>query len=162
MSKSVWTKDYSCKAPGCGPVRTIDGGLNPDRKLFGAKLAGIREFKSTGLSVVAGCTSIPGTRSKFCKEHQLSQSPALKIKPQNTRTRDAEGNYAPQDNVYVIEYILDKRSKKSASDFLIKWLGFQPSEATWESENSIPKFIKNFMLKKTILAKFCQIQRLRG
>ena len=160
--RSIWTQNHSCTAPGCGSVITVDGGLKPHRKLCGAKLAGIREFKSTGLSVVTGCTSIPGPRSKFCKEHQLSQSPALLSEqlPQTTRkklrdhrTREAESTDAPQDNVYVIESILDRRSKKGTSDFLIKWLGFPPSEATWESENSVPKFIQDFYAKESNFGK---------
>ena len=72
-----WTKKHHCDAAGCGSIITMDGGMKPHRKLCASKLAGVREFKSTGIKVVTGCTSIPAPKSIFCQEHQPSQSPAL-------------------------------------------------------------------------------------
>ena len=54
--RAHWTKKHRCDTPGCGSVITMDGGLKPHRKLCAAKIAGVREFQSSGLSVVTGCT----------------------------------------------------------------------------------------------------------
>jgi hypothetical protein len=75
--RTNWTRKHLCDTPECGKILVMDGGMKPHRKLCAAKLAGVREFESTGLKVVTGCTRIPGPESKFCNEHQSSESPAL-------------------------------------------------------------------------------------
>ena len=57
--RRYWTREHSCDAPGCGKILVMDGGLKPHRKLCASKLSGVREFESTGLKVVTGCTKIP-------------------------------------------------------------------------------------------------------
>ena len=149
--RAHWTKKHLCDTPGCGSVITMDGGLKPHRKLCAAKMAGVREFQSSGLSVVTGCTSIPGPKSKFCHEHQTSQSPALlseqisnatRMKLRDHRSATTESREAPQDNIYVIESILNIKIKDDASYFDVKWLNFPATESTWEHESCIPKFIQ--------------------
>ena len=149
--RTNWTINHRCDTAGCGSIITMDGGCKPHRKLCGAKLAGVRQFQSSGLSVVTGCTSIPGPKSKFCHEHQSSESPALlsdqvsnstRTRLRDHRTTTAESKEAPQDNIYVIESILEVDTKDDETFFKVKWLNFPPSESTWENQNSIPKFIQ--------------------
>ena len=149
--RKIWTKQHHCDTVGCGSVITMDGGCKPHRKLCASKLAGVREFNTTGIKVVTGCTSIPAPRSKFCKEHQTSQSPALlssqvsrdtrmTLRDHNTAT--AKSTEAQQDNIYVIETIFDMKMKDDGKYYQVKWLNFPDSEATWEPEEAIPKFIQ--------------------
>ena len=136
---------------GCGEVLTIDGGLKPHRKLCASKLAGIKEFKSSGLKVVTGCTSIPAPTTKFCHAHLTSQSPAL-LSDQVTkatrkslrdhRSTNARSNDAPQDSIYVIESILGTKDIDGIKMFQVKWLNFPSDASTWEPADSIPKFIQ--------------------
>ena len=149
--RNHWSKNHLCDVAGCGKVLTVDGGLKPHGKLCAAKLAGIKHFESSGLSVVTGCTSIPCPQSKFCNRHQEEQSPALlceevsketRKKLRDHRTQSATSSEAPQDNIYVIESILGRKVKKDGTFFNVKWLNFPVSESTWENEKCIPKFIQ--------------------
>ena len=130
---------------------TIDGGLKPHRKLCASKLAGIKEFKSSGLKVVTGCTSIPAPTTKFCQSHLSSQSPALlsdqiskstRKSLRDHRSANARSTDAPQDNIYVIETVLGSKVVNGVRMFQIKWLNFPPDASTWEPADSIPKFIQ--------------------
>ena len=145
--RGIWTKKHLCDTAGCGRNITMDGEMKPHRKLCASKLARVREFKSTGIKVVTGCTSIPAPRSKFCQEHQTSKSPALlssqvtkdtrmTLRDHNTLT--AKSAEAQQDNIYVIETILDKNIKNGETFYQVEWLDFPESEATWEPQESIP------------------------
>ena len=160
--RTIWTKNHHCNAAGCGSIITMDGGLKPHRKLCASKLAGVREFESTGLKVVTGCTSIPGPKSKFCQEHQTSQSPALLSSQVSKSTRmtlrdhntvTAQSDDASQDNIYVIETILETQSKDDITLFKVKWLNFPASESTWEPEEAIPKFIRIYYKDENNLGK---------
>ena len=160
--RRYWTREHSCDAPGCGKILVMDGGLKPHRKLCASKLSGVRQFESTGLKVVTGCTKIPGPESKFCNEHQQSESPALlssqvsrntRNNLRNHRTNTAASSEASQDNIYVIESIVDLRIKDDSKYFKVKWLNFPPSESTWEPETSIPKFIQSFYMERANLGK---------
>ena len=160
--RTIWTKNHLCDAPGCGKILVMDGGLKPHRKLCAAKLAGVREFPTTSLKVVTGCTRIPGPESKFCHEHQFSDSPALlssqvskntRMKLREHRTATAASSEASQDNIYVIESVCDLKTKDNVKYFLVKWLNFPRNEATWEPEDSIPKFIQLFYAEKSNLGK---------
>ena len=157
-----WTRKHRCDIAGCGSILTMDGGCKPHRKLCASKLAGVREFRSTGIKVVTGCTGIPAPRSKFCKEHQTSQSPALlssqvtkdtrmTLRDHNTAT--AKSLDAQQDNIFVIETILDVEIKAEVKNFRVKWLNFPENEATWEPEESIPKFIQLYFNEKSRYGK---------
>ena len=141
--RTIWTKNHRCDAPGCGKILVMDGGLKPHRKLCAAKLAGVREFETTGLKVVTGCTRIPGPKSKFCHEHQNSESPALlssqvsestRMKLRDHRTATAASTEASQDNIYVIETVLGSKVEDGVQFFHIKWINFPSSESTWEPE----------------------------
>ena len=149
--RAYWSRYHSCSVKGCGQVLTIDGGLKPHRKLCASKLAGVREFKSSGLKVITGCTSIPTPTTKFCHDHLVSQSPALlsdqvskstRHSLRDHRTASARSSEAPQDNIYVIETILSIKEKKGVKMYHVKWLNFPVSAATWEPQESIPKFIQ--------------------
>ena len=149
--RNYWTKEHVCAVLGCGQVITIDGGLKPHRKLCAAKLAGVREFESTGLKVITGCTSIPAPTAKFCHGHQASQSPALLSDQVSKATRNSLRDHrsanthstdAPQDSIYVIETILATKLKDGMKMFNVKWLNFPLDASTWEPEESIPRFIQ--------------------
>ena len=136
---------------GCGEVLTIDGGLKPHRKLCASKLAGIKEFKSSGLKVVTGCTSIPAPTTKFCHGHLSSQSPgplsdqvskATRKSLRDHRSAKAHSSDAPQDSIYVIESILGTKVIDGIKMFQVKWLNFPPDASTCEPADSIPKFIQ--------------------
>ena len=151
--RTIWTQRHHCDVAGCGSVITMDGGLKPHRKLCASKLAGVREFQSTGIKVVSGCTSIPLPKSKFCREHQFSQSPALlssqvskttRMSLRDHRVSTAASVDASQDNIYVIETILGVKTKEDTLQYQVKWLKFPTSESTWEPEDAIPGFIRLF------------------
>ena len=57
-------------------------------------------------------------------------------------TANAKSTEAPQDNIYVIETIFDMKMKDDGKYYQVKWLNFPDSEATWEPEEAIPKFIQ--------------------
>ena len=149
--RTFWTKLHNCDVLGCGKVLTMDGGLKPHRKLCASKLAGVREFESTGLKVITGCTSIPAPTTKFCNGHLNSQSPALLSDQVSKSTRNSlrdhrssttQSKEAPQDNIYVIETILGSQIKDGVKMYNVKWLNFPENASTWEPEQSIPKFIQ--------------------
>ena len=49
----------------------------PFRKICGAKLNGVREFKVSEDIVVTGCTAIPQPNNKYCQEHASTESPII-------------------------------------------------------------------------------------
>ena len=63
--RSRWTLGQKCEKRGCQSCLVIDAGLKPFRKLCGAKLNGIREFKASEDFVITGCTSIPQPNKKL-------------------------------------------------------------------------------------------------
>ena len=151
--RNRWSK-HRCNVKGCGWCITIDGGLKPHRMVCGAKLSGVREFQNAGIKVVTGCTKHPIYNSKYCREHQSEESPAVTAETVSGRTRQqlrkhrndtASYSKAGQDDVFVVESILD--FKKKSKKVLVKWVGFP--EATWENEDGIPKFIREYYEKDT-------------
>ena len=46
--------------------------------------------------------------------------------------------------MYVVESIEYIRKKKAKTEFKVTWLGFEHSDCTWEPEDSIPKFIREY------------------
>ena len=70
-----WTKVHKYDRPGCRTCLIIDGDLKPHRMLCAAKLCGIREFANSDVKVVTGCTSMPGTKDKFCFKHRSEETP---------------------------------------------------------------------------------------
>ena len=82
------------------------------RKICASKLSGVREFETTGIKVVTGCTSIPAPKSMFCQEHQDTESPALlssqvskstRLSLRDHRMNTAASSEASQDNIYVMD-----------------------------------------------------------
>ena len=57
----------------------IDAGLKPFRKLCGAKLNGIREFKASEDFIITGCTSVPQPNKKFCQQLEDGESPFIPV-----------------------------------------------------------------------------------
>ena len=112
-----------------------------------AKLSGVREFPKAGLKVITGCTKHPAFNSKYCQEHCSEESPAVTASSISSRTRQQLRKYrtdtatyaeAEQDEVYIVESIMEIKG----TEVLVKWVGFP--DPTWENENGIPKFIRNY------------------
>lgn len=100
--------------------------------------------------MITGCTKHPAYNSKYCKEHCSEESPAVTASSISSRTRQQLRKYrtdtalyaeAEQDEVYIVESIM----KIKAKQVLVKWVGFP--DPTWENENGIPKFIRNYYEK---------------
>ena len=78
-----WTKVHKCDRPGCESCLIIDGDLKPHRML-----CGIREFANSDAKVVTGCTSMPGTKGKFCFKHRNEETPVRPGKDVSSETRE--------------------------------------------------------------------------
>ena len=127
--REIWTVDHLCETKGCSSVLIVDGGMKPTRKLCAAKLQGVKEFSMSGMVVVCGCPRNPQPDSKYCGEHVGLSSPAIpseqvsdttRITLRNHRNVTASTKDAPQDNIYVIESVLEKKTEKST----VLWLGW--------------------------------------
>ena len=151
--RKIWSVDHRCDVKGCDSVLIVDGGMKPTRKLCAAKLHGIREFSMSGMKVVCGCQKAPQPNSKFCGEHVGLSTPAMTSDQVSDQTRSSLRNHrnttssfkdSPQDNIYVIETVLDKKVEKSKVYWNIKWLGFPVAEATWEPAGNIQPWILTY------------------
>ena len=153
----VWTENHACGVKGCESVLVLDGGMKPHRSVCGDTLSGVTEFEHTGNKIVTGCKSIPAPKSKFCADHADFESPVMSSDNVTKETRSKLRSYRkktssvkdiPQDNIYIIESIIDVHQKKSEDGeetyYKVKWLGFPASEASWEPESTVPKFIRDF------------------
>ena len=62
-----------------------------------AKFAGTRKFQSTEREIVCGCTQMPSSGQKFCKEH-LNSVPyiVVSVLPKTVKTQLIEGSKGPQ------------------------------------------------------------------
>ena len=125
--------------------------MKPTRSLCAAKLHGIKEFSKSGMVVVCGCLKNPQPDSKFCGEHVGLSSPAMNSEQVSETTRTTLRNHrnitaasksAPQDNVYVIETVLDKKLEKGKTFWKIKWLSFPTDQSTWEPSCNIQPWIQ--------------------
>ena len=122
--------------------------------LCAAKLCGIREFANSHVKVVTltGCTSMPGTKDKFCFKHRSEETPVRTGKDVSSETREklkkhrkdlSASEKAQNDNIYIIESILQIRGSK----WLVKWSGFDENAATWEPSQNVPKFVQAYYKK---------------
>ena len=120
--RNRWTLGHKCNVKGCQSVLVIDAGLKPYRKVCGAKLSGLREFKESEDIVLTGCTAMPQPNSKYCMKHIDEESPIITADKLTTETkkvlrdrRSSIANYkeAGKDHMYVVESIEDIRKKKS-------------------------------------------------
>ena len=105
-----WTKVHKCDRPGCESCLIIDGDLKPHHILCAAKLCGIREFANSDVKVVTGCTSMPGTKDKFCFKHRSEETPVRTGKDVSSETREklkkhrqdlSASEKAQNDNIYI-------------------------------------------------------------
>jgi len=54
-------------------------------------------------------------------------------------------NADPENNIFLVEKLLDRRWRKNRVEFLVKWLGYGESENTWEPKQNInPKLIDQY------------------
>ena len=152
--RSRWTLGHKCEKRGCQSCLVIDAGLKPFRKLCGAKLNGIREFKASEDFIITGCTSIPQPNKKFCQQHEDGESPVIPVDQvasetrrvlRDRRKRTANYKEAGQDDIFVVESIEGiKKDKNGQTKYQVKWVGFDHEDCTWEGENAIPKFIREY------------------
>ena len=84
-------------------------------------------------------------------------SKETRAKLRSYRKKTSSVNNLPQDNVYILETILDCEMRKKQDGeiryFKIKWVGFPLAEASWEPEDTIPKFIRDFYEDKSHFGK---------
>ena len=59
-----WSAKHRCEVEGCEWSLVTDGGLKPHRKLCAEKFSGIREFESSNVKIVTGCTRIPSSKAQ--------------------------------------------------------------------------------------------------
>ena len=151
--REYWGANHICDKPGCSSVLILDGGMKPTRSLCAAKLQGVKEFNKSGMVVVCGCTKTPQPNSKYCAEHVHLASPALtsdevseqtRISLRNHRKNTAVFKESFQDNIYVIEYVIDKKANENDTLWKIKWLGFPVDQATWEPSRNVQPWIRQF------------------
>ena len=151
--REKWTLKHRCNITGCKVVITADGGLKPFRKLCGAKLNGIKEFKISGKKILTGCTAMCQPTSKYCHEHEDQESPVrdtdnitetTKTTLRNHRKATQNSNDAGQDDLYIIESIEEVSNKRGVVKYKVKWVGFPKDLASWEPEDNIPKFVKQY------------------
>ena len=109
--REKWSLKHKCDKPGCGKALIVDAGLKPHRKLCGAKLSGIREFQKANVKVFTGCRKIPKPESKFCQEHEETDTPVVPAEKVSRQTRrklrdfredSSKSKLAGQDNFYIV------------------------------------------------------------
>ena len=107
-----------------------------------AKLAGIRKFKTTKGEILVGCTQIPSSRQKYCKEH-LNAVPSIptSILPGPVKK---QMNIAGKDAPQVLNFagLVDKRTYRCKLQYKVKWEG--SNEESWLDQKLIPDFMKTY------------------
>ena len=151
--RKIWSVDHKCEIQGCDSVLVIDGGMKPTRQLCAAKLHGMKEFEMSGMVVVCGCLKAPMPNSKYCSDHVNMATPAMTSNQVSSSTRMTLRDHrkatsifkeSPQDNIYVIESLVDKKIEENNTYWKVQWLGFPPEQATWEVESNIQKWITSY------------------
>ena len=159
---AVWS-NHKCQVKYCEEMMVTDGGMKLNRPVCSAKFSVIREYKHSDKKVLTGCTNMPSPDSKFCSLHYNVESPVLlkeslssesisRLYNFRSRTKQTQVDL-PDDDLYVVESILEKKSSKSKILYLVKWAGFPTSESTWEPEQHIPVFISKFYENPNNLGK---------
>ena len=158
---TTWTA-HKCLVPFCEGMMVTDGGFKINRPVCAAKFSVIREYKHSDKKVLTGCTNMPSPDSKFCQHHRTVESPVMLREALTKESRNCLYNFRsrtkqtqlqlPDDELFVVETILDICQKNKAK-FLVKWAGFPRSEATWEPEKNIPKFITKYYENSENLGK---------
>ena len=148
-----WSVDHKCDVPGCAKVMVIDGGLTPHRSVCAAKLSTIKIFDKANISYLIGCPKMPINESKFCKDHKDCETPIVGAKDisdnskktlRSHKKKESESEAARDDDFFVIEEITEVKIEKEKKSYLVKWVGYPPSQSTWEPEEHIPAFIKKY------------------
>ena len=111
--------------------------------------------------VIKGCTSIPQPNKKFCQQHEDGESPVITVGQLASETRRvlrdrrktmANFKEVGQDEMFVVESIENiKKDKNGTTKYQVKWVGFGHEDCTWEGEDTIPKFIRDYYEDKTRL-----------
>ena len=107
-----------------------------------AKFAGTRKFRSTEAEVLCGCTRIPASRQKFCKEH-LNSVPSIvaSVLPKRVKKQlNLEDKNAPK--VLNFAGLIEKRLFRKQQQYKVKWEG--STEESWLNEKLIPDFMKQY------------------
>ncbi|EXJ61150.1 hypothetical protein A1O7_05303 [Cladophialophora yegresii CBS 114405] len=63
----------------------------------------------------------------------------LKKAPQNATPGPVLVHEETQEPLYDVEGILKHRGTKRQRQYLVKWLGYEDSENTWEPEENLPR-----------------------
>ena len=137
--------------------------MTPHRPVCGAKLSGVRVFSTAGVTTLIGCPKMPLPTSKYCADHKDCDMPVIssdkvaratkeKLYKKRKETATAKDD-ATGDDYYVIESVEEVKVVGSKKTFKIKWAGFSAEENTWESESSVPAFIKKYYEKEENLGK---------
>ena len=149
--EEIWALDHKCDSPGCTKVMIIDGGCKPHRSVCAAKLSTIKVFEEANISYLTGCPKMPINESKYCAEHKNCDTPIVGAKAISDQTKRQlrahkknESDAARDDDFYVIEQIDKVKTEKGKKFYLVKWVGFPPSQCTWEPEEHIPGFIRTY------------------
>ena len=141
---------HQCEVPGCGVALVIDGGLKPQRKICGARTAGVLKYKHSSNHTLVGCTTIPRVGEKFCAEHLSSNVPSIpankltseNVKKLRSSVRSVKSERT-DDDIYNVEGLHGKKkTKKGEWLYLVQWQGY--SSKTWEKSSNIPKYIRDF------------------
>ena len=67
-----------------------------------------------------------------------------KKKLRSHKKKESESEAARDDDFFVIEEITEVKIEKEKKSYLVKWVGYPPSQSTWEPEEHIPAFIKKY------------------
>ncbi|KAI6176798.1 Chromobox protein-like protein 3-like protein [Aphelenchoides bicaudatus] len=55
----------------------------------------------------------------------------------------------PQNNIFLVEKLLDRRWRRQRSEYLVKWMGYPDSENSWEPKQNInPVLVEQFDAEK--------------
>lgn len=46
-------------------------------------------------------------------------------------------NQSSDEDMYTVEKILDKRTKNGKHEYLVKWVGWDIRDSTWEPESNL-------------------------
>ena len=148
-----WSVDHKCDTKGCQDCLTVDGGMKPNRMICADKLAGVTKFQNSDLKVVSGCPRKPAPSSKYCGDCKNSESPVMistsvsketKANLRKRRSNTAQFKETSQDQIYVIESLLGKKTIDAGIFWKVKWLGVPESESTWEPAKNIQGWMKAF------------------